>query len=176
MEQDGVFVRVGAGKAVYLADRKLQEEITKTVFDLRDKTLLSFENKEIVRLQVKAAEKKYDLKRTGKTWKILEPPKGKRDSKQVNSLLMSIGLMKFRAILEESSASLVPYGLDKASMEIQLWTESGDQLGPLQIGLDVPEKDGIVYGKVGNKSPIYGIDARGIEEIKKELDELMEST
>jgi hypothetical protein len=176
MEQDGVFVRTGAGKEVYLANRKFLEEITKTALDLRDKILLDFENKEIVRLQVKTAEKKYELKRTGKTWKILEPPEGKRDSKVVNSLLASIGLVKFKDIFEESSASPASYGLDRASMEIQLWTEKGDPLGPLQIGMDVPEKDGMVYARVGHKALIYGIDVKGIDEIKKVLDELVESS
>lgn len=175
-EKDGVFVRIGGANEVYLAGSKLKDEISKGVFDLRDKRLLSFEKKEIVRLEVKTTEKKYDLKRSGEKWKLLEPRKGKGDPRKVNALLVSIGLVKFKAILEERYSSLGPYGLDKAAMEIQLWTDKGDQLGPLHIGMEVQKKRGILYGRVGQKTHIYWIDAKDIDQIKKELEELVESS
>jgi len=174
-ERDGVFVRIEGDRQIYLVDKKLKIDLTKTPFDLRDKSLFSFEREEIFRLQATMADRKYVIERSGQKWKILEPIKAKGDPRKARALLSSIGLLKFNAIIDEMPVKDEPYGLDRASLELVLFNNEGNRLGHLRIGKEVPGKEGLVYGRTGEKSPLYGIDAKMVDEIRKELSDLVES-
>lgn len=174
--REGIFVRIEGEKDFYLADKSLKVELTKTPFDLRDKSLFNIERKDVFRIQATVDNKRYVLERSGKNWKVLEPIRSKGDPRKAEAILTSIGLLKFKVILDNGQVRDENCGLESPAFEFTLFDKKGKELCHLQAGRVVPWRgNGIVCVRTGDRYPLYGIEAKMMDEIKKELEELIQS-
>ena len=116
----------------------IRAEVDKTVYDLRDKTALSFEPLKSKGFEIKWLDGKsitVEHPSEGK-WHIVKPKEAVANAIKVTELLYKIKNSKVKAFIDESPKDLTSYGLSKPTLKITIIGENGKQT-ELHIG----EKD-----------------------------------
>ena len=87
-----VYVRVSNSPKVYAAPSSLKTSFDKSLNDLRDKRLLTFEQGQLTRVDVVAANTTIEFGKNGQNeWTIVEPQPYRADNFQVEELLRKMG-------------------------------------------------------------------------------------
>ena len=160
-----LFAKTSARETIYQVSPDILKDIIKTTFNLRDKTILTFKNEEVGKLQLKYSDKTLVLKLVKGEWKTMKPEETKLNKAEVISFLWDIKLLKFKEILSDGlKEDLSMYGFDKPEANIALWGNKEDKIGTIIIGKKATDKD-ILYAKVDSSPTIYGIDPKFLEKL-----------
>jgi hypothetical protein len=117
-----VFVRTTSG-AVDLVAGDVKYEVERGTFDLREKRLLPFEEKDLARVEVTAPGGSYALARDGEAWRLAAPIQDKADADAVQRVLGAIrGL---RATAFASAGDARAHGLDRPAWKVRLVDAKG---------------------------------------------------
>ena len=117
-----VFVRTTSG-AVELVGGDVKWSVDRSTFDLREKRLLPFEDKDLARVEVVAPRLSYALAREGDAWRLDAPVKEKADVATVQRVLSAIrGL---RATAFERGGDDRARGLDRPRWKVRLVDAKG---------------------------------------------------
>ncbi|TAJ10324.1 MAG: DUF4340 domain-containing protein [Nitrospirae bacterium] len=126
-----VVLLVGLGAYVYFVE--LPSERTQTAAETQDKKLIPFEEQDItgliVRTEVGEVVLAPDEKRA---WKITAPMVADADSREVESLLRALVLGRISRVVEEQTAALGPFGLEKPATVLTL--TAGSRQETLSVG------------------------------------------
>jgi len=133
-----------AGKpAVFLAPESLLQDARKAAADFRDKTVLTFETKDVKGLAVRpAAGPAIEAALKGADdWRLTLPLAARADRSQISGLLDKLRAAKIKEFVAESPATLAEYGLDRPLRLALILGEGKDRAEKgLRIGKTVPEK------------------------------------
>lgn len=133
-----LYVKLASQPYVYSIDSDLLEKISKDPFDLRDKTVISFQRFDADRLKIIRPKEKLVFRKKGEAkWEIEEPIKVEADEVAVDDLLFALDSLKAKRFISEKATDLAKYGLKSPHIEIQV-QEAG--------------KPDVYFVKVGGKS------------------------
>ncbi|MEA3509791.1 MAG: DUF4340 domain-containing protein, partial [candidate division NC10 bacterium] len=102
----GAYVRVGEGKAVYLVEAKLYEQLDKGPFDLRFRNLLTFEMSNVGRMELSRNGQEILLEKRKEEWELKKPKDGKAKYAVVMDILNEIKDLKWQKIIAEAPEDL----------------------------------------------------------------------
>jgi hypothetical protein len=159
--QDGVVV-IGTGP---------EEGLRVRLHDLRDRRLMGFEAPDIHRVEVIWGKKTLDLLRDGDLWMTRTPEKKEVEPTKISSLLWTIRDLRFEEELSQKP-SPESLGMEEPSVQITLWKENGDRVGPLMVGKTADEKDGDRYAWPTEGSPIYLVKPKSLDDLKRDMEEI----
>jgi hypothetical protein len=133
--KDGVYVRRGERAPVYTVRQWVVGNLERTVFDLRDKTVFSFEPSAIESVDAKVGSDHFTLKRAaGGKWDITEGNKTvAADVPVVERFLDELRDLKGVSIIADPMPSPVPYGLDQPAILITLAGKDGKPIGTVKL-------------------------------------------
>jgi hypothetical protein len=117
------FVRTTGG-AVELVTGDVRWSLERTTFDLREKRLLPFEDKELRRVEVTAPRLSYALVREGDTWRLDAPAKERADDATAARVLSAIRGLRATAFLASPQGDRA-HGLDKPRWKVRVVAASG---------------------------------------------------
>jgi cbb3-type cytochrome oxidase subunit 3 len=166
--KNGVYVKIGDQPHIFLISPDDVKKISKKAFDLRDKSLLSFEVNDIIKISLLYPEKEILLERQGENWNLLKPKKMKAKYIKVLDLLWELNGLEFKAIASEQGDKLSEYGLDNPQLQIRLWKGEGSPWDTLFIGASTPDNQ-YLYAKTASHPAIYKILPDLLKKIPKEL-------
>jgi hypothetical protein len=166
-----LFARGSAQDGAVVVSPKILEDVKVSVKDLRERRLMRFEVPDIHRVQVVWEEQTLDLIRDGDVWRGRPPKRTEAGASEVQGLLWTLKELKFEEELEDrpSPAAL---GEDRPRVRITLWTAGGDAIGPLAIGKALPDPPGSGYAWMGEGSPVYVMETKILEELKRDVEEI----
>jgi hypothetical protein len=144
----GYYTQVEGRPAVYLIDTSTKDALDASLHDLRDKTVLAFDNADVQEVQIASGtEAPVILQRQEKDqWQMTAPTNARADEKQVRSLLQSLRDVKVQAFVAEQAADLEPYGLHTPMLRLALTVGPDRTVKTLLLGkLDTNQKG--VYAK-----------------------------
>jgi hypothetical protein len=122
-----------AGLASYVYWVELPSERTKTLAETQEKKLLPFEEKDISGLTVRTESGEVVLAPDEhRAWKITAPLQTEADSREVEALLRTLVLGKISRVVEEKTAALAPFGLEKPSTVLTV--TAGSRKETLSLG------------------------------------------
>jgi hypothetical protein len=133
-----IYMRRNQEKAVYTAEGGVRYGLAKTLFDLREKQILSVPEKSIRRLNVKTPHIKYALERDEQgQWSLSEPTQAPADAREISIMLSQFFTEKAQAFLDDeattSAIEKTPPLLDARfvledakAIQITLWREARD--------------------------------------------------
>lgn len=150
-------------------------EAEKSVYELRDKTTLSFEPLKIKRLEIKWADGNMltiDHPAEGK-WHIVKPREGIASAIKITELLYKLKNLNVKAFVDESPGELTGYGLHKPNLRFSIIDEKGRQRELLIGGRD--RKNRGMFAKTGDGLNIFSIEEDFIVGIPKGAEELEET-
>ena len=117
------FVRTTGG-AVELVPGDVKWSVERSTFDLREKRLLPFEDKDLQRVSVTTPKLSYELVREGDAWRLEAPSREKADDATVSRVLGAIRGLRATAFLppQQDDRAL---GLDRPRWKVKLVTQGG---------------------------------------------------
>ena len=155
---------------VVLVDGSALKDLSRSVSDLRDRTVLSgLEPKDVKRVQLTAGGQTMVFERSGETdWRVVEPAKGAAKSAKVDDLLYTLRGLKWKDLVAPGGEDAAKYGLDKPSVEARLIRADGTEIGAVLFGKQDGER---LYLKTRGAPAIYAADPKQVT-LPKSVDEL----
>ena len=173
-EKNLVYARNMDGHLVGFGKEEL-DKVRKTLFDLRDKTLVSFGKDEVLRMAVRYGEHELVVTQKDEKWLAEKPERFKiGDQGDVDRLVWAIDYVTMEEIAEEAKPeNLDKYGLDKPRAEFSITLTDEKSIGPFLIG---SSRDNNVYVATAGKPGVYLVEARILDELKRELGGILDKT
>ncbi len=170
--QPSAYAALAGRGPVVLVDAKALSDLSRSVNDLRDRTLVSgLEPKNVQRMRVRAGDKSVLVERSGDTgWKTLEPKRASAKSAKVEDLLYGLRSLKWKEIVAPAGEAPARYGLAPATMEVTLYRADGSEIATVLIGKKEGERE---YVKSKAAPPIYAIDPKELGELPKVPDDFL---
>jgi len=159
-------------------DKETRESLEKTMFDFRDKVLVSFSKDEVDRLEVAYLDDTLTVTAADDEWKVVEPEDvSLRDQGLVDRLIWAISYLKMTKIvgttMPEDAAS---YGLDKPLARFTVQLKDGGTIGPFLVGDEARTDRGNFYATHAQKPGLYLIKQQVPDDIRARLGEILGKT
>ncbi len=137
------YVSVSGDPLVYVVDDEGFDGVDVDLFTLRSKTLLSFTQSDLTRIELSAGAVSHQLtKDDNDVWGIAGPAAQVSDiDSAVDNMLFSLNYLTMEAIVaDDQPADLSAWGLQSPTFRVRAYI--GDQqVADVRVGADVPEED-----------------------------------
>ncbi len=140
-----LYIKRGDENKVLLAGVN-RKDFNKSVFDLRDKRLLRFQNEEVVRIKFQNDGKSFELSKLNEQWEINDGKKTKGDGDEIVRFLGLVRDFKVKKFLDENPDSLKEFGLDTPNARLILETGKDNKPMTLLVGNELGNEG--FYGKI----------------------------
>ncbi len=151
-----VYARKGGSTDVFQTTTSLEYNTTKSLFDYRDKKILSFDKNQVNSVEIKNRKGRFVLNKNGAYWDLVAPVSMRADATKINSILDRSSYQSAQAFIEEQPQDLKKYGLHKPAVELSLTLGVHRSVKTLQIG-DLHE--GKYYARDTAKPPVFTVDS-----------------
>lgn len=153
----------------------IKAEADKTVYDLRDKTVVYFEPLKIKGFEIQWVDKEsltIDHPAEGK-WHIIKPREVVASAIKVTEILYKLRDSKIKTFVDESPKDLAVYGLLKPRLRIHITDEKGKKIALLIGGKDRKQRG--IFAKRGDAQNVFSLEEDFIIDMPKTVAELEET-
>lgn len=141
-----------------------RKDLDKSLYDLRDKTILDFSTGAISKINVEREKIKISFEKKDDNWTIQSGElNSKAEKSEVSNLLSSIDVGKIKSFEEEDPKDLSKFGLDKPSIKITL--SEKDKSHVLLVG---SKNDDTYYAKTGTGKNVFVLETALITKFPKD--------
>jgi hypothetical protein len=137
----GTYIKLGKEKKVLLANFPLPS-LDKSLFDLRDKTILDYNTAEVTSFDLQRPDNTLHFTKDLKNnqWTLSGPATTRADDDAVENFLNSVRIARAKSFKEESSSDLSQYDLDKPAIILNI--KQGDNASPMELRVGKKETSG----------------------------------
>lgn len=146
------FAVTAEDRPIYRINPLTLRELSKGVFEVRDKRLLGLEKDQIVRLQVMTPSGSYALVRQNETWILEEQPTREVTPETVKLFVSRVADLPAEIRISEEETDLEQYGLQNPSAVFVATDRRGRERGRLVLGR---RESGLVYAMGAGLPGIY---------------------
>src|SRR5437660_8548844 len=139
-----VYAREAGKPAVFVVGDSVLRDTTRPVAELRDKTVLAFEPKDVTGLELDLRDEKIALEQADGRWKLTRPRALPADADTVRDFLEKLRAARVKEFAADAPRSLEPFGLDKPRrLEIQTGRDQARATKTRLGGRAYPAKTGV---------------------------------
>ncbi len=177
----GYYAKAGETPKVITVDNSVKTGLDKTLFQLRDKTILAFEPAEVKKatFTIKNSEggedQAIELEQNAGVWKIVVPKEYPADTTKMGSILSKIHTSKVKAFISEEPDDLSEYGLEQAVTTFTLLIGNDNSRKTLVLGKTNEEEEGI-YAKHEDTANVFLVPANITEGFPEQVNDLRDKT
>jgi len=132
--KDGIYVRRGERTPVYTVHQWVVGNLDRTVLELRDKTVFSFQPSDVDSAAIKVGSDQFMLKRAGAKWQVTQDGKTvDADTAVVERFLDELRDLKGVSIVADPMPSPVPFGLDQPAIQVTLMGKDARNIGTIKL-------------------------------------------
>lgn len=165
----GYYAREGEQSKVLMVPSSLYGKFDKTVFNLRDKTVLALDQTQVKRVEVQQGDQVIAVESEGdKGWKIVAPLEAKADKTKVNDLISTINGAKVKEFLDDAPQDLAKYGLNPPRWRLTFFIGDDRAEKSLLLGDEDTAKSGL-NAKRGAMDNVFLVETKLLEKLPKEL-------
>jgi hypothetical protein len=160
-----------AGFLYWSEHHKPAEESSKISADTPP-SILKLDQSSITKLELKKKDSEpIQLRRTGSgDWQISAPTQLRADQGSVSGILSTLSSLNSERLVEDKAADLKPFGLDQASLEVDI-TLKDKQSKRLLLGDDTPASSG-VYAALAGDPRVFTIASYNKTSVDKGVNDL----
>lgn len=159
-----MYAKLPNAPRVFLIPSYLETTFDKSSFELRDKTLLSFDRDKLNAVTIATADHTLALSKEGAgAWTIEQPLKATGDDLTIENLIGRLQATQMKSIVAKAPTDLKQYGLDKPQAQVTL--TAGSQKTTLQIGSKAP--DGNLYARDSAEPKVVTVEASLLDDLTK---------
>lgn len=160
-DQSFPYATSGDGR-IFSADSGLKWPLDKSLFDLRDKAIVTHEDSEVRALVVEsAAGQAWSVERDGDGWRLTSPVSDQADRRAIDSVLSKLRGARARAFLLEEpgdAKELATYGLDTPSLVVTFALGEDRAKRTLHAGEVTKDGETKVYVRLVEGGPVMEVD------------------
>jgi hypothetical protein len=165
----GYYAREGEQSKVLMVPTSLHSKFDKTVFSLRDKTVLALDQTQVKRVEVHQGDQVIAVESEGdQGWKIVAPLEAKADKTKVNDLISTINGVKVKEFLDEAPQDLAKYGLNPPRWRLAFFIGADRAEKSLLLGDEDTAKGGL-NAKRGAMDHVFLVETKLLEKLPKEV-------
>jgi hypothetical protein len=163
-----VYAKLPGSPRVFLVSAFLESTFNKGTFDLRDKTILSFDRAKVDSLDIVTKDQKLAFAKTGDLWTMTSPVAARADQGQVEGAIGSLQTLAMKSIAAPDVAEkdLAKYGLDKP--ELTATVGAGSTRATIAIGK--ADESGNLYARDLARPMVVTIDPALVNALKNNAD------
>jgi hypothetical protein len=161
-----LYAKYASQPKVFLVSAYLESTFNKTTFDLRDKTILSFDRNKADAIEIAAADRTLKFAKSGEDWRLTAPVDAKADFGSVEGLLGRVQTAQMKAIAAPDAADPKQYGFDKPEATVAIG--AGSSRATLVIGK--AGEAGTFYARDQARPMVFTVEASLVDELKKPAD------
>ena len=167
----GYYCKINDSKNIVLADTRLFDTLSQKTVEFLEKTLLVFDEKEILELSLRSGDETIRLVR-GKNdnWDIQSPIKTTADLSTINSLLFDLKEAKITEFIKISLDIPKTFGLDTPRKSFSLKLKNG-KTWALQFGNQTSNGKQIFANRTG-ESTVFSISKEVVNKLFRNLHDL----
>jgi len=184
-----VYGRLNNERSVFVIDEMVKNAINKSVYDLRDKTIIAIvpEDVKTMKLISSAGEIVCEQEERDRIWQIKKPAEYKGDKTKIEDIIRKINSSKVKEFVEplrekkeeatevtQKQIDLSEYGLDNPMITVEL-TKKDNSQHQLLLG-KIDEKTKNYYAKIGASEQIFEVEEGLINELSAGLTKLRDKT
>jgi Domain of unknown function (DUF4340) len=164
----GIYAQVAGQQRVFTLASYLKDSLEKSLFDLRNKKVVTLASDDIQRMDVSSKEDSYQLvKNADGIWDLMLPPPVRADHFTVQGLVDELGNASMQSVVEESKKDLSRYGFSNPTLTIHLSGAKGGET--LVLG----KKDGGNYYAVNTAvGPVFTLGSDFLTQFQKKPSDL----
>ena len=167
-----VYVQRNDDTSVLLTSSSLVARIDQKAADLRDKTILSFDDRAVRSLTVRNPDGTVTIDKSGDGWMISAPAEFEADTGAVTGVLTALKSMRATNFIAETSDNLDRYGLDAPKRSVSIELENGETV-ELRVG---NVRDGNVRLQTSLRPTIYAVGTWAVDSLDKRLEDFRDKT
>jgi len=170
-----LYAKTSEGNVVTIGKDTL-DDLNKTLFEFRDKVLVSFDKADAEKISVTYGDEVVELARDGEEWKA-EQPEGLKLSSQgvVDQLIWAINYLKMEKIVSgKVPENVTEYGLDNPAASFTVSLKGERTLGPFKIGYESEdaEKPDTVFATLEQRPGLYLVGKDVLNDIQNRLGDI----
>lgn len=173
------YLQKGDDPKVHIGTMAFQSGMKKQVKDLRDKTLVTFEDQDVQKVELEKDGTTITAERDGDTWRITQPGTYPADSAEIRALLASLrGLRADDFVSDDPAADLATWGLTSPQLRASVWLGKDAAQKTLLLGSfkdDEPSKKSI-YAKRAELPTVVILPDFALKNLDKSLTTLRDKT
>lgn len=165
---DAVYAQVAGNSRLITLPSYGKSTLEKTLFDLRDRRVVTLDTDQIQQLEVSAGAKSYKLaKNPDGQWDLVLPPPVRADSFAVDNLVGQFRARPMMSILAEDKKGAGQYGFGSPTLTVKLTSAAGTQT------VVVGKKDGNNYDAMNSAlEPVFTIGGDFVTALQKDPSDL----
>ena len=170
------YVQLEGQSEVKLVPSVFQTGMKREVKELRNKTIIDFQDADVQAIELTTAQVTIELAREGEGWKIGKPAAMKADNSEVNALLSSLRGTRAEDFVDEPP-SLAEYGLDQPREKVAVLVGSDKTRKELWLGAEkAKDSKSLLYVKRADSPTVYAVGTWTWSGLNKNLAALRDKT
>jgi hypothetical protein len=163
-----IYAKLPGSARVFLVSSFLQSTFNKGTFDLRDKTILSFDRGKVDSLEVVTKDQRLAFAKAGDGWRLTSPVDARADTGQVEGAIGSLQTLAMKSIVEPEAAEkdFAKYGLHKPDLTATVG--AGSTRATIVIGK--ADESGFQYARDVSRPMIVTIDPALVNALRNTAD------
>jgi hypothetical protein len=168
----GVYAQVAGSPRVIKLAAYMKSSLVKSLFDLRDRRVVTLQPDQIQRIEVTGKDTGYTLAKNPEgVWDLVLPPPVRADRFGVDGLVNQLRDLKMQSIVAEQKSGMeVRYGLKAPLLVVHLNGPGARET--ISLGAKAPGKDQSRYCAVNSAlAPVFTLNADFLNQFRKHADE-----
>jgi hypothetical protein len=161
----GLYAKLSTDNRVFIVSSSLDASLSRSTFDLRDKTALKFEQDKVDSIELVSRNQSIRLEKAGQDWKLVKPVQAPADYISVNGILGQLQSAQMMSLKDkpEELKDLKQYGLDRPQVVATLG------MGASKVTLEVGGKadEGSVWARDPSKTAVISVGTGLADELRK---------
>jgi len=163
---DDLYAKRQGDPSVFLVSSFIENTYNRTTFDLRDKSVLKFDQSALEAISIIQESRVVDFVKNDASWMITEPISARAEYSAVEGLTSLLSSSEVQRFIETKTTDLSEYGLDTPFLQA---TVSG--LGTTTSLLIGGIVEGTRYAKDSSREGVFTVGNNLVQELQKELSE-----
>jgi hypothetical protein len=167
-----LYARIDGDPRLLLISGYLEDSLHKTIFDLRDKTVLKFTRDAVDTISVDAkGAPAITLTKKGEQWRLTAPVDARADFGVADSLISRLEQARMKSIVPaeaQTPADMKKYGLDAPQAQVTLG--AGSTRATLAIGAKADDTS--VYARDLSRPVVFTVESSLLDDVKKNPNDL----
>jgi hypothetical protein len=167
------YARAGDDR-IFTAEPALKYPLDKSLYDLRDKSLVVHEDKDVQQVSVETNGAAWSAERDGDGWKLTAPVQDAGDKAAIEGVLSKLRTARVKAFAAESAeaAALATYGLDKPVAVVTFAIGADRAKKALRMGEATIDGTKKTFARLADGGPVMEVEATVVSDLARPVSEL----
>jgi hypothetical protein len=163
-----IYAKLPGRARVFLVSSFVESTFNKGTFNLRDKTILTFDRSKVDSLEIVTKDQRLAFAKAGEGWRLTSPVDARADAGQVEGAIGSLQTLAMKSVAEAEAAEkdFAKYGLDKPDLTATVG--AGSTRATIVIGR--ADESGFQYARDVSRPMIVTIDPALVNALRNSAD------